>query len=218
MWVVSFRALGCRAQGTSPFHLHPLCMSRRSYAFFPRPARLVFRSERLEGAADRTVSTGGHFLWPTARRGAWVAARCTCTQVAYNFQNVLMGTFLTCKYREGEGVFRSDSITTLAILKEGITREATTRKQQIGIAVDVADHSVSVLFGFLLLAWVAPVSCRLDAWVAPVSCGRFTSHAGPCSVRSLLALGPGAVVQTGGAPAYYVCGSSSMFLTRKKVG
>jgi hypothetical protein len=39
-------------------------------------------------------------------------------QVSYCFQNVLMGTFLTCKYREGEGVFRSDSVTTLAILKE----------------------------------------------------------------------------------------------------
>jgi len=126
---------------------------------------------RIERSPPVSIHCSKHFSWVTAGRELglpppWFVN----TQVTYNFQNVLMGTFLTCKYREGEGIFRSVFVITLAILKERITREATTRKQQIGIAVDVADHSVSLfLFPSLLDACVvAPVtsqrSIRLSQW------------------------------------------------------
>jgi len=54
----------------------------------------------------------------------------------------LMGTVLTCRYKAGEGVFRSDSVTSLAILKEGITKEATARKQRINISFDLQEQTV----------------------------------------------------------------------------
>ena len=47
--------------------------------------------------------------------------------------------------RQGDASFRSDSLTTLAIVKEVITKEATARKIQIQIAVDVKDGSVGTL-------------------------------------------------------------------------
>lgn len=57
-------------------------------------------------------------------------------EMSYFFRNVLLGTVLTAQYREGEAVFRSDSITTLAVLRETITREATQRKVRINLAFD----------------------------------------------------------------------------------
>lgn len=70
-------------------------------------------------------------------------------EVTYHFESVLMGTVLMCKYKAGEGVFRSDSITTLAILKEGITKEATARKTRISISFDLKDESVAHFFRLL---------------------------------------------------------------------
>jgi hypothetical protein len=72
--------------------------------------RPLFWQARTQQAAPFCCRSSRDVCVPGATRGGM--------QVSYCFQNVLMGTFLTCKYREGEGVFRSDSVTTLAILKE----------------------------------------------------------------------------------------------------
>mmetsp|Transcript_628 Transcript_628/g.2088 ORF Transcript_628/g.2088 Transcript_628/m.2088 type:complete len:729 (-) Transcript_628:128-2314(-) len=61
---------------------------------------------------------------------------------SYCFRSSLLGTVLLCQYRGGEGVFRSDSITSLAILKEAITKEATARKTQIKSSFELDDGSL----------------------------------------------------------------------------
>jgi len=71
-----------------------------------------------------------------------IPARPPADEVSYCFESVLMGTVLTARYKAGEGIFRSDSVTTLAILREGITKEATAKKQRIQVTFDLNDETV----------------------------------------------------------------------------
>jgi Bardet-Biedl syndrome 7 protein len=43
------------------------------------------------------------------------------------FKNVLVGSFLVCKYSRCDAEFKSDNISTIAILKDFITKGATTK-------------------------------------------------------------------------------------------
>lgn len=43
------------------------------------------------------------------------------------FKNVFLDTFLVCKYSKGEAEFRSDNISTVSIIKDFVTKEATTK-------------------------------------------------------------------------------------------
>lgn len=47
------------------------------------------------------------------------------------FKNVFLGTFLVCKYSKGEAEFRSDNISTVSIIKDFVTKEATTKHIKI---------------------------------------------------------------------------------------
>ena len=57
-----------------------------------------------------------------------------------NFRNTFLGTHLQCSYRKGEATILSDSLTSLSIMKEVLTREATARKKKLSVSVD-ANHS-----------------------------------------------------------------------------
>lgn len=48
-----------------------------------------------------------------------------------NFENVFTGGLLTVSYRRGAAVLSSDSASTLAIVKELISKEATSRRVHI---------------------------------------------------------------------------------------
>lgn len=65
------------------------------------------------------------------------------SEVTYEFENVLLTTVLQVTVREGEGCFRSDGVTPLALLKEFVAREATNLKMRINISYDMADASVA---------------------------------------------------------------------------
>lgn len=60
-----------------------------------------------------------------------VPARLQEEEASFAFRNTFLDTLLLCTYRQGEATFRSDSLTTLAIVKEVVTKEATARKMQI---------------------------------------------------------------------------------------
>lgn len=65
------------------------------------------------------------------------------------FQNTYTGSMLICKYRKGEVSFESDSISTLAILKQSITMEATGRKITVKMHVEVNDESITRFLNLL---------------------------------------------------------------------
>ncbi|KAF2360801.1 Quinoprotein alcohol dehydrogenase-like superfamily [Trinorchestia longiramus] len=51
-------------------------------------------------------------------------------------------TQLNCRYQAGEAVFKSDNISTISILKDVLTKEATRKKVQLTISCEVNEESV----------------------------------------------------------------------------
>uniref|UniRef100_A0A8D2J3X9 Bardet-Biedl syndrome 7 n=1 Tax=Varanus komodoensis TaxID=61221 RepID=A0A8D2J3X9_VARKO len=54
--------------------------------------------------------------------------------VSFYFQNTFLDTQLECTYRKGEGYFKSDNISTISILKDVLSKEATKRKINLNIS------------------------------------------------------------------------------------
>ncbi|XP_067324774.1 Bardet-Biedl syndrome 7 protein isoform X1 [Anolis sagrei] len=63
--------------------------------------------------------------------------------VSFYFQNTFLDTQLECTYRKGEGYFKSDNISTISILKDVLSKEATKRKINLNISCDINEISVN---------------------------------------------------------------------------
>jgi Bardet-Biedl syndrome 7 protein len=59
------------------------------------------------------------------------------------FKNVFVETFVVCKYSKGEAEFRSDNISTISIIKDFITKEATTKHIKIELSMSRFSLSIS---------------------------------------------------------------------------
>lgn len=73
-------------------------------------------------------------------------------EAVFKYISTLTGTTLIVSLRRGELRFMSDSVSTISILKDFITREATKKSVQIGMQVNVSESSLgSVLRGLFPL-------------------------------------------------------------------
>ncbi|XP_074849472.1 BBSome complex member BBS7 isoform X2 [Carettochelys insculpta] len=63
--------------------------------------------------------------------------------VTFYFQNTFLDTQLESTYRKGEGFFKSDNISTISILKDVLSKEATKRKINLNISYDINEASVN---------------------------------------------------------------------------
>ncbi|XP_062331811.1 Bardet-Biedl syndrome 7 protein [Osmerus eperlanus] len=63
--------------------------------------------------------------------------------ITFFFQNTFLGTQLEATYSKGEGHFKSDNISTISIMKDVLSKEATKRKINLNISYDVNEESVS---------------------------------------------------------------------------
>ncbi|XP_052005898.1 Bardet-Biedl syndrome 7 protein isoform X2 [Xyrauchen texanus] len=63
--------------------------------------------------------------------------------ITFYFQNTFLGTQLEATYCKGEANFYSDNISTISILKDVLSKEATKRKINLNISYDVNEDSVS---------------------------------------------------------------------------
>ncbi|XP_030224004.1 BBSome complex member BBS7 isoform X2 [Gadus morhua] len=63
--------------------------------------------------------------------------------VTLHFTNTFLGTQLEATYCKGEGQFRSDNISTISILSDVLSKEATQRKINLSVSYDINDESVS---------------------------------------------------------------------------
>ncbi|EDV24847.1 uncharacterized protein TRIADDRAFT_25051 [Trichoplax adhaerens] len=59
------------------------------------------------------------------------------------FRSTFLDTQLECRYKKGEGIFRSDNLSTIAILKDVMTKEATKKKINLNISHDINDDSIA---------------------------------------------------------------------------
>lgn len=63
--------------------------------------------------------------------------------ITFYFHNTFLGTQLEATYCKGEGHFKSDNISTISILSDVLSKEATKRKINLNISSDINDESVS---------------------------------------------------------------------------
>ena len=94
-------------------------------------------ADEADGHISRLVLSGAFSL---ADVHSWVVAclpdmpdRVHGDTCAYAFRSTYLDTFLTCEYRKGDAVFRSDSLNTIAIVKDVVTRDATAKKIQVDV-------------------------------------------------------------------------------------
>ncbi|XP_052091576.1 Bardet-Biedl syndrome 7 protein homolog isoform X4 [Mytilus californianus] len=62
--------------------------------------------------------------------------------ITFHFMSTFLDTLLECVYSKGEAVFRSDNISTISILKDVLTKEATKKKIRLDISYDINDESI----------------------------------------------------------------------------
>ncbi|XP_072040568.1 BBSome complex member BBS7-like [Amphiura filiformis] len=62
--------------------------------------------------------------------------------INFHFLSTFLDTQLDCFYKQGEGTFRSDNISTISILKDVLTKEATKRKINLNISYELKDDSI----------------------------------------------------------------------------
>ncbi|XP_017775977.1 PREDICTED: Bardet-Biedl syndrome 7 protein homolog [Nicrophorus vespilloides] len=60
-----------------------------------------------------------------------------------NFQSAFLDTMLQCKYMKGEGIFKSDNVSTISILKEYLSKEATRKNTKFEVNAAINDDSIN---------------------------------------------------------------------------
>jgi len=127
--------------------IQPKCCQVQTYKV--RPLSLHMRSHHLERKRPQNVlSLSGQFT--ISEIHSWISF---CLpevsekvpagdSASISFISTFLDTVLTCTYSKGSGVFKSDNISTISILKDFLTKEATKKKIQLDISCEVNDESV----------------------------------------------------------------------------
>jgi Bardet-Biedl syndrome 7 protein len=64
-------------------------------------------------------------------------------EVVFYFTSTFLDTLLECKNKKGSAVFRSDNISTISILKDVLSKEATKKQLNLNINCDLNEDSVT---------------------------------------------------------------------------
>ncbi|ESP04393.1 hypothetical protein LOTGIDRAFT_223884 [Lottia gigantea] len=69
--------------------------------------------------------------------------------VVFYFISTFLDTQLQCSYRKGEAIFKSDNISTISILKDVLSKEATKKKIRLDINYDINEDSIPHTLGLI---------------------------------------------------------------------
>ncbi|XP_003403199.2 Bardet-Biedl syndrome 7 protein homolog isoform X5 [Bombus terrestris] len=64
-------------------------------------------------------------------------------EATLTYVSCFIGTLLKCKYKKGSAIFLGENISSIIILRDILTREATKRKIKLDVFCDVSDGSIS---------------------------------------------------------------------------
>ncbi|XP_066595790.1 Bardet-Biedl syndrome 7 protein homolog [Prorops nasuta] len=64
-------------------------------------------------------------------------------EASLSYVSSFMGTVLKCKYKKGSAIILGENISSIIILRDILTKEATKRKIKLDVFCDVADGSIS---------------------------------------------------------------------------
>ncbi|XP_077302740.1 BBSome complex member BBS7-like isoform X2 [Arctopsyche grandis] len=56
-------------------------------------------------------------------------------------KSIITDTLLNCNYQKGEAIFKSDSVSTISIIKDFLSAEATKKKVQLEISINVNNNT-----------------------------------------------------------------------------
>ncbi|GFG34141.1 hypothetical protein Cfor_08141 [Coptotermes formosanus] len=117
------------------YMIKPLSLHMRCHSFDPqRPYNIL----TLKGA----FSLGEIHTWVSFCLPEIPEKAPTGDKVTFTFVSTFLDTMLHCSYWKGEAEFRSDNISTISILKDVLTKEATKKKIKLEISCNVSDASV----------------------------------------------------------------------------
>ncbi|XP_046853164.1 Bardet-Biedl syndrome 7 protein homolog [Xenia sp. Carnegie-2017] len=127
--------------------IQPKTCQVRQYSIKPLSLHQRVHSFNEENALNTLKLTGPFSL---AEVHSWV---CFCLpevpertpagdRAQFHFLSTFLDTQLDCQYMKGEAVFRSDNVSTISILKDVLTKEATKRKISLNISCDFNEESV----------------------------------------------------------------------------
>ncbi|XP_031830282.1 BBSome complex member BBS7 isoform X2 [Nomia melanderi] len=115
---------------------------------------------------DDTESTGGPFnelrligSFTVAEMHAWLSLALPNVperphlqdgEALLTYISSFVGTTLKCTYKKGSAVFLGENISSIIILRDILTREATKRKIKLDVFCDVAEGSISKVLELIL--------------------------------------------------------------------
>ncbi|XP_051160588.1 Bardet-Biedl syndrome 7 protein homolog [Leptopilina boulardi] len=71
-------------------------------------------------------------------------------EATLTYTSCFIGTNIICKYKKGSAVFLSENISTIIILRDVLTKEATKRKMKLDVFCEVSDASLTRVLEIIL--------------------------------------------------------------------
>ncbi|KAF5285041.1 hypothetical protein FQR65_LT02353 [Abscondita terminalis] len=59
------------------------------------------------------------------------------------FESTFLGSLLECNFQKGDGKFTSDNISSISVIREFLTKEATKKKIKVEVSVNVNDDTIN---------------------------------------------------------------------------
>lgn len=119
--------------------IRPLSLHKRSYSQPPESSEDICK---LEITGDFSLDEGHEWVFLSLPE---VPDRVVSQEetLVYHFKSTLCGTVLSCTISEGSLTFEADNVSTISILKDFITRRATSKGMRIEVSGRVGETSIS---------------------------------------------------------------------------
>lgn len=119
-------------------NIQPKCCQLRTYLIRPLSLHMIVQSFDEKRPLNKLLlkgnfSQGEMHQWITNCISEMPEKMLNMDDGMLVFKNVFVGTFLTCRYSRGGAEFGTDNISTMAILKDFLTKEATKKHIKLEI-------------------------------------------------------------------------------------
>lgn len=127
--------------------LQPKCCQQRKYSIAPLSLHMITHSFDDNRPYNTLILKGNYSM---AEMHNWLSYCLTeipeklesIDKCSYNFINVFIGTILKCEYSKAFAEFKSDNISTISILKDVITKQATIKRIKLEISLNINDNCI----------------------------------------------------------------------------
>jgi Bardet-Biedl syndrome 7 protein len=126
------------------FTIKPLSMHERIHEI---PTNLNRNMNKL--SITGTFSQSEMHAW-VSRTVEGIPDKILDEECTYFFRSTFQNTYLICKIKKGDASFETDNVSTLGILEEVITKEATDRKTRVKVSFEIDQQSYA---STLTLLW-----------------------------------------------------------------